>query len=269
MKKLIALVAVLAMTLTAGAAFAGSITVKGSTTVLPLMQKVAEAYMKAHPNVKISISGGGSSNGAKALIDGTTDIAMMSRDMKGKEEKAAKANGRDPVQFVISLDCIVPIVNPANTLDNMTTDKLKSVYMGKTTKWGDLGWDGGRIAVISRDTSSGTYEVWEKLVMNKERVYPGALLQASNGAVAQAVAKNDQAVGYVGLGYLNEEIKGLTVNGIEASVETARSGEYPISRGLNVYTPGQPAGEVKNFIDFIMSPAGQKMAAEIGFVPVK
>ena len=272
MKKIIALVAVMVMAFT-GSAFAGSIQVKGSTTVLPLMQKAAEAFMKANPNVSISISGGGSSNGAKALIDGTTDIAMMSRDMKGGEIQKATDNGRKPSQFIVALDCIVPVVNPGNPVSKLSKDQLWGIYTGKITNWKEVGGEDAKIVVISRDTSSGTYDCWKSKVMKKDgkkhRVFPGALLQASNGAVAQAVSKNKKAIGYVGLAYLNKELKGVVVNGIGASVATAKDGSYPISRGLNLYTPGAPTGETKALIDFMMSPAGQKLAADTGFIPVK
>ena len=272
MKKIFAILAVLMLGF-AGTAFAGSVEVKGSTTVLPLMQKCAEAYMAANPGVTISISGGGSSNGAKALIDGTCDIAMMSRDMKDKEVKAAEANGRDPVQFVVAFDCIVPVVHPGNKVADLTKDQLLGIYTGEITDWSEVGGSAGQIVVISRDTSSGTYDCWKNQVMKKDgekhRVFAGALLQASNGAVAQAVAKNKLAIGYVGLGYLNSELKAVSVNGISASAKTALDGSYPISRGLNCYTPGQPTGDAKGLLDFMMSPAGQKLAEKTGFVPVK
>lgn len=273
MKKILAMVALFA--LVAGTAFAGSVEIKGSTTVLPLMQKVVDHFQKASPDMAISLSGGGSSNGAKALIDGTCDIAMMSRDIKDKEVDAAKANGREPVQFVVAYDCIVPVVNPANPVKSLTLEQLMNIYLGKTTNWKDLGGKDAEIVVISRDTSSGTYDCWKEKVMGKDaagehnKVFPGASLLASNGAVAQAVSKNPQAIGYVGLAYVNAELHAVSVNGIAATVKTALDGTYPISRGLNCYTVGQPAGDVKTIIDYMMSPAGQQTAAEVGFIPVK
>ncbi|SMF35975.1 PstS family phosphate ABC transporter substrate-binding protein [Desulfovibrio gilichinskyi] len=269
--RIIALVAIMVMAFT-GSAFAGSLQVKGSTTVLPLMQKCAETFMAANPSVSISISGGGSSNGAKALIDGTTDIAMMSRDMKAAEIQTATDNGRKPEQFIVALDCIVPVVNPANSVSALTIAQLKDIYTGKVSNWKELGGADEPIVVISRDTSSGTYDCWKDKIMHsggdKSRVFPGALLQASNGAVAQAVSKNKKAIGYVGLAYLNKELKGVSVNGVEPSVKTAKDKTYPIARGLNLYTPGTPSGEAKALIDYMMSPAGQKQAAEVGFIPV-
>ena len=266
MKKLIGIVA--AFLLMASTALADTtIKVDGSTTVLPIMQKVVEAYMKAHPDVKISVSGGGSGNGIKALIDGGTDIAMASRAMEQKEIDLAKTKNVTANQIICAIDAIVPVVNPANKLSEITLAQLKDLYMGKITSWKDLGGD-GPVVVISRDTSSGTYETWEGLVMKKERVFPGALMQASSGAVVQAVSKNKNAMGYVGIGYLDASTKGLKVDGIEPTAENAKSKKFPISRDLYLYTNGAPAGAVKGLVDFLLSADGQKLVKEAGFVPL-
>lgn len=255
--------------LTPSWAWAGSITIKGSTTVLPIAQMVAEAYMKEDPSVKISISGGGSGNGIKALIDGTTDIADSSRFIKDKEVKLAVERGGYPVPFAVAYDCIVPVVHPSNTVKNLTLGQLKDIYAGKIQNWKDLGGPDRKVVVISRDTSSGTYEVWGSKVMEKERVFPGALLQASNGAVAQAVSKNKNAIGYIGLGYMNESVKPLTVNGIRGSEETTLTGTYPISRPLYMFTRGWPKGEVASFINYVLHPEkGQRDVKKAGFVPL-
>lgn len=250
-------------------ALAENLEIKGSTTVLPIAQKAAEAFMKIHPNLNVSVSGGGSGNGIKAIIDGTTDIADASRFIKEKEVALAVEKGVYPVPFGIAYDCIVPVVHPSNPVKDLTIAHLKDIYMGKITNWKDVGGTDKKIVVISRDTSSGTYEVWEEKIMHKERVYPGALLQASNGAVAQAVAKNSYAIGYVGLGYLNDDLKTLTVDGVAASAESAMSGSYPVSRVLYMFTKGWPTGPALQFINFIMHPAkGQKIVAETGYVPL-
>ena len=255
--------------LTANLALAGTITIKGSTTVLPVAQKVAEAYMNENPDVKISLSGGGSGNGIKALVDGTTDIADSSRFIKDKEVKMAIEKGRYPVPFAVAYDCIVPVVHPSNTMKNLTLDQLKAIYKGEVKNWKDLGGPDRPVVVISRDTSSGTYEVWEKKVMKKERVYPGALLQASNGAVVQAVSKNKNAIGYIGLGYLDQSVKSLTVNGVKGSEETTLSGTYPISRPLYMFTNGWPKDDTLNFINYVMHPEqGQRYVKEAGYVPL-
>jgi phosphate transport system substrate-binding protein len=249
--------------------WAGNLVIKGSTTVLPIAQKAAEAYMKANPDVNISISGGGSGNGIKAIIDGTTDIADSSRFIKDKEVKMAVENGVYPVPFAVAYDCIVPVVHPGSPVANLTMEQLKALYKGEVKNWKDVGGPDLPVVVISRDTSSGTYEVWEEKVMKKERVYPGALLQASNGAVAQAVAKNPNAVGYIGLGYLNNDVKAVSVDGIVGSEESTLNGTYPISRALYMFTKGWPTGDAVSFINYVLNPQqGQKLVKEAGFVPL-
>ncbi len=251
----------------AGTAAAETLEIKGSTTVLPIAQKAAEAFMKIYPDVSISVSGGGSGNGIKAIIDGTTDIANSSRFIKEKEVALAVEKGVYPVPFGVAYDCITPVVHPSNPVCDLTLDQLKGIYEGKITNWKDLGGPDKSIVVISRDTSSGTYEVWEEIVMKKALVYPGALLQASNGAVAQAVAKNKYAIGYVGLSYVNADLKAVKVNGEVASLENAVS--FPISRVLYMFTKGWPTGTTLKFINFILHPQkGQKLVAETGYIPL-
>jgi phosphate transport system substrate-binding protein len=259
----------LVLGLTSSMVWAGNIVIKGSTTVLPIAQKAAEAYMKQNPDVKISISGGGSGNGIKALIDGSTDIADSSRFIKPQEVKLAVDKGRYPVLFAVAYDCIVPVVHPSNSLKNITMAQLKDIYMGKVKNWKEIGGPDMPVVVISRDTSSGTYEVWHEKVMKKERVFPGALLQASNGAIVQAVSKNKIAVGYIGLGYMTDSVKGLSVNNIKGSAETTLNGTYPVSRPLYMFTPGWPKGDVLKFINFVMNPEkGQKCVSDAGYVPL-
>jgi phosphate transport system substrate-binding protein len=255
--------------LTANMVLAGNLVIKGSTTVLPIAQKVAEAYMKQNPGVKISLEGGGSGNGIKALIDGSTDIANSSRFIKDKEVSMAVEKGRYPVPFAVAYDCIVPVVHPSNTLSNLTIAQLKRIYMGEIKNWKEIGGPDSPVVVISRDTSSGTYEVWEEKVLQGEKVFPGALLQASNGAIVQAVSKNKNAIGYIGIGYVNKEVKALKAENIVGSAETTLNGTYPISRALYMFTQGWPKGETLDFINFVLHPQkGQKFVAEAGFVPL-
>jgi phosphate transport system substrate-binding protein len=258
----------LCVLLTSGMAQAETIVIKGSTTVLPIAQVALDAYMKAHPGVNISLSGGGSGEGIKALIDKTTDIANSSREIKAKEIEQAKAKGINPTETIVAYDGIVPVVNPKNKVKDLTVDQLSQIYQGKVTNWKDVGGDDLKIVVVSRDSSSGTFEAWAELVLNKEKVLPQAQMQASNGAIIQAVSKNRYAIGYVGLGYLNKNVKALTVNGVKASVETCISKEYPVSRPLYMYTDGEPKGEAAGFIKFILSPAGQALVGKEGFVPL-
>ena len=266
--KRLAIIAICCMMLSLGTAFAGNVVIKGSTTVLPIAQAAAEEFMKMNPDVNISVSGGGSGNGIKAIIDGSCDIADASRFIKDKEVKLAMQNNVLPVPHRVALDCVVPVVHPSNPLKNITMAQLKAVYTGEIKNWKELGGPDKKIVVVSRDTSSGTYEVWHKIALKKEKVTPKALLQASNGAVAQLVSKNKFAIGYVGIGYLNDDLKDLTVDGIAATPDTALDGSFPISRALFMFTNGWPTGDALSLLNYIVSPAGQALAQREGFVPI-
>ena len=259
---------VIGLLLGTGAAFAENIVIKGSTTVLPIAQVTLEAYMKANPGAKISLSGGGSGEGIKALIDGSTDIANSSRQIKPTEAELAKRKGVTPIETVVAIDAIVPIVNPRNPVQNLSIDQLSQIYQGKITNWKEVGGEDLQIVVISRDSSSGTFEAWGELVLKGAKVTPRAQLQASNGAIVQAVSKNKYALGYIGLGYLDKSVRGLTVNGVQPSEKTALSKEYPVSRELYMYTDGAPKGETARYIRFVLSPAGQALVKKEGFVPL-
>ncbi|HPD57274.1 MAG TPA: PstS family phosphate ABC transporter substrate-binding protein [Smithellaceae bacterium] len=247
---------------------ADSIVIKGSTTVLPIMQAAVEAYMKANPGVQISVSGGGSGEGIKAIIDKTTDIAMSSREIKKEEIELAKTRGGNPVEHVIAHDALIPIVHPRNKVSNLTIDQLSQIYQGNITNWKEVGGEDLKIVAISRDSSSGTFESWDHFVMKKTKVTPRAQMLASSGAVTTAVAKNRYAIAYVGIGYLNKNVKALSVNGVKGTAETALSKEYPLSRELYVYTNGEPVGEIAKFIAFLKSKEGQKIVGKVGYVPM-
>jgi phosphate transport system substrate-binding protein len=238
---------------------AESIIVNGSTTVLPIGQATAEAYMKRNPNVNISISGGGSGNGIKALIDKTTQVAMSS----------AKSRKVNPVEHKVAIDALTPIVHLSNPVANLTIEQLSLIYQGKIRNWKEVGGKDLQIVVISRDTSSGTYESWQEKILHKEKVTPRAQLQASSGAVEQAVSKNRFAIGYVGIGYVSKSVKALTVNGVVANDANALKGTYPIARPLYYYTDGQPKGAAAEYIKFVTGPEGQKIVKKEGFVPLK
>lgn len=257
--------------LTAAPALAASeeIIVNGSTTVLPVMQKAGEAFMAANPGINLSISGGGSGNGIKALNEGLCQVAMSSRDIKASEKEAGAAQGVEPVRFAVAIDALVPVVHPDNPVQALTRDQLRAIYAGRITNWQDVGGLDEKIVVISRDTSSGTYESWEESVMNKERVAPSALLQASNGAVVQTVSKNRRALGYIGFGYLTPVLKQVDVDGIRATPQSALAGQWPIARELYIFTNGQPQGGIKKLVDYLLDPLkGQKAVAETGYIPL-
>jgi len=245
-----------------------SLNVQGSSTVLPIAQKAAEVYMEKHPGINISVRGGGSGNGIAALVDGAVDIADASRFIKDKEVKKAVENGIMPLPHRVAMDGIAVVLHPSNPVQGLSLEQIKDIYTGKITNWKELGGKNQEIVIISRDSSSGTFEVFEKLVLNEERVIPTALLQSSNGAVAGTVAETEGAIGYVGLGYLSNKLKAIKVNGVTPSKATVASGEFPIARPLFMFTDGWPEGLTASFINFILSPAGQKIAEEQGYVPL-
>ncbi len=255
--------------LTATACFAEKLVIAGSTTVLPIAQKTAEVFMDENPSADISVRGGGSSVGIAALIDGTCDIADASRSIKETEIQKAVANGRDPVAHIVAMDGIAVVVNKSNPISKLSKQQIKDIFTGKITDWSALGGNPGKIVVVSRDTSSGTFEAFGELVMNKEKVVPSALMQASNQAVSQAVALTSSAIGYVGLGFMSGDIKALEIEGVMPSKETVLSGEYPVSRPLFMYSDGKPEGLVKDYLEFVKSREGQRLVEEQGYVGLK
>ena len=231
--------------------------------------------MTAHPEVKISISGGGSGNGIKALIDKTTDIANSSREIRKSEIEQAEAKGVKIHETAVAVDCIVPMVHPSNPVQNLTFEQMKKIYTGEITNWKEVGGSDSPIAVVGRDSSSGTYGTWQELVVEKgdgeqkSRVTPRAQVSASSGAMLSTVAGNQFAIGYDGIGYLDNTVKAVSVEGVSASVTTAMDNSYPLSRFLYMYTDGEPTGDVKAFIDYMLSPDGQKIVSDTGFIVIK
>jgi phosphate transport system substrate-binding protein len=252
-----------------GLSYAEDLRIDGSTTVLPITQRAAEVFMKKNHSVRVYVSGSGSGTGIKALIDGTTNIADSSREAKEKEIAEGKAKGVDLTAHKIALDGIVPIVHPSMKIGDITIEQLREIYNGKIKSWREIGGPDRPIAVVSRDTSSGTYEVWEEKILKGDRVRPDALLVASNGQAVQTVAGNKYAIGYVGIGYVDKSIKGLRVNDKTASVSSVRDGSWPIARPLFMYTNGKPAGVIAKFIDFMLSKEGQKIVNEVKYVSLK
>jgi len=252
------------------------LTLKGSTTVLPIAQLAAEVFAERFPEVAVSVQGGGSGVGIAALIDGTCDIADASRAMKPSEWARAVEKGVYPYHWFIASDGIAIVVHPQNPLQRLTLAEIKDLYTGRITNWKELGGPDLKVVTISRDSASGTYEVFKELVLSgEEPSAPGMLFQPSNAAVAEAVARTPGAIGYVGMGYLNPAIKALAVAEDEAgpyvlpSEEAVISGTYPIARPLFMITNGFPEGVVRRFIMFILSDEGQRLVSELGYVPIR
>jgi phosphate transport system substrate-binding protein len=249
--------------------YAEKIVCEGSTTVLPIAQKAAEVFMNNNGGSEISVRGGGSGVGIASLIDGTCNIADSSRSIKDTELDKAVTNGRHPTATVIAMDGICVIVNPSNSVNALTKRQISDIYTGKVSNWKQLGGSDEKVVVISRDSSSGTFEAFGTLVLEGLKVRSDALMQASNQAVASTVSSTPGAIGYVGLGYVTSSVKAVDVDGVKASKETVLTGKYAIGRPLFMYTDGAPKGLAKQFIEFILSPDGQKLVEEEGFVGLK
>ncbi|OHE58749.1 MAG: phosphate ABC transporter substrate-binding protein [Thermodesulfovibrio sp. RBG_19FT_COMBO_42_12] len=270
MKKLLTVfLSVLFLCSLIGFSYAENLRIDGSTTVLPIAQKTAEVFMKKYPDIKVYVSGSGSGTGIKALIDGTTDIATSSREAKDKEKSTAKKKGVSLTDHKVALDGIVPVVHLSMKINNITTEQLRDIYTGKIKSWKELGGPNRPISVVSRDTSSGTYEVWEEKILKGDRVRPDALLVASNGQTVQTVAQNKFAIGYIGIGYIDKTVKVLNVNGKKATAGSIRDGSWPVARPLFMYTNGKPSGVIAKFLDFMLSKEGQKVVNEVKYVSVK
>ena len=246
------------------------IVIDGSTTVGPIAKAFAEYYMSVNKDVDILVSESGSGNGAKSLINGTCDIADMSRFMKDKEFKAAVGKGIFPVAHVVALDGIAIIVHPSNPVENITIDQIRDIYKGKIRSWKELGGPNKKIVMISRDTNSGTYETFHKLVMKKQKIVQSCEYVGSNGAVRGRVQNTSTAIGYVGLGFLDRSVKGLKVNKVYPTLRTISIGKYPIARPLFMFTNGYPkmGSHMYQFVTLYLTKKGQEIIKGIGFVPL-
>jgi phosphate transport system substrate-binding protein len=272
MKKIIAgiVMAALIGLGTATAKDINKIVIDGSTTVGPIAKAFAEYYMGKHPDVTITVSESGSGNGAKSLINEACDVATMSRPMKKSEKEAAKKAGVMPVEHIAAMDGIAMVVHESNPLKDLTIEQIRQIYTGQIRNWKELGGPDAPIVAISRDTNSGTYETFESMVMNKEKMTGKTEYVGSNGAIRQRVMSTTGAIGYVGLAF-REGVKTLKVNNIEATPETVLAKTYPIARPLYMYTNGRPGPEtpLHDFINLSNTAEGKKIIEDTGFVPLK
>lgn len=246
------------------------IVVDGSTTVGPIAKAFAEYYMQNNPGVNITVSESGSGNGAKGIINGACDIGTMSRPMKDKELSSAKEAGINPVKHVVAMDGLAMVVHNSNPVKALTVAQVRDIYTGKIANWKELGGPDKKIVIISRDTNSGTYESFESLVMNKQKIVSTAEYVGSNGAIRQRVLSTEAAIGYVGLAF-TEGVKVLTIDGVDPSPETVLDKTYPIARPLQMYTNGRPKDDshLGKFINLYKSQQGRKIIEDIGFIPVE
>lgn len=259
--------AMLAVTCISSVSFA-KITLEGSTTVLPIAQRTAEEMMDANDEIEISVRGGGSGVGINSLISKKCDIAMASRAIKDSELQKAVSNGVQPKAYVVAMDGIAVVVNTSNPVTNLSKAQVKAIFTGKISNWSEVGGNDEKIVVVSRDSASGTFEAFGELALNKEKVRADALMQASNQAVATTIKNTKGAIGYVGLGYM-KGLADVSIDGVEASIETVLSGKYSYSRPLFMYTNGPAKGEAKEYLDFVLSEDGQDIVKREGFVGLK
>ena len=252
-----------------------SIIVKGSDTMVHLVSAWAEAYVKKNPADDVAVTGGGSGAGIAALINGSTNICAASRSMKPEEFAQAREKNVAPQEIIVARDGISVAVNPANPLKEITMEQLEKIFTGDWTNWNQLGGPNLPIEVLSRESSSGTFVFFQEHVMKKRDYSPKAMLLPATAAIVETVGADKGAVGYVGLGYATQagnKIKVLPVKADAASAAvmpseaTVKSGAYPVSRPLFFYTNGAPKGLVKRFIDFCLSPEGQQIVREQGYI---
>lgn len=258
-----------------------SIQVKGSDTMVNLAQTWAEVYMEENPGEFVAVTGGGSGTGFASLVAGTCDVAMSSRNIKEKEIALARKNGKDPCEIVCALDGLAVVVHPSNPVDSLTMDQLAAIFSGGIANWRDLGGPDEEIVVLSREVNSGTHVYFKEHVLRKgdkrstAEFAHGALMLSSSQAIADEIAANPGAIGYYGMGYISPKQRPVAIAKnaespyVMPTIENVVSGAYPISRPLLLYTNGQPAGLVRKFLDFALSPEGQTLVAKTDFVPVK
>jgi len=240
----------------------------------------AESYHELHPELSISVTGGGSGTGIAALINGSTNIANASRQMRTEELQEAELRGITPVEHVVALDAIAVVVNPQNPVDELTIPQISDIYTSRITNWQEVGGEDRPFVLVSRESNSGTYMYFLEHVVRKgeadntDLFSPEALLLPSSEVIGLEVAHNPNAIGYDGLGYVTPEQKtvhvALTSAGpfVPPAIDTVNDGTYPIARPLYMYTRGEPSGVIKDYLDWIMGEDGQRVVAELGFVPL-
>ncbi|HBG61750.1 MAG: hypothetical protein A2Y03_01685 [Omnitrophica WOR_2 bacterium GWF2_38_59] len=254
--------------------------VKGSDTMVNLVQSWAEEFMIKNPNDFVAVTGGGTGTGLSSLISGTCDIAMASRNIKEKEIALANKKGINPNEIKVGMDGLAVVVNPDNPVGKLTIDQIAGIFTGKIVNWSELGGKNEKIVILSREVNSGTHVYFKEHILrkndtnSKEEFAPRALLLSSSQAIADEVAGNSMAIGYYGMGYISAKQKPIAIaineksEYVEPTIDNVVNGTYPVSRPLFLYTNGQPQGMVKKIIDFALSKEGQDIVLATDFVPV-
>jgi phosphate transport system substrate-binding protein len=262
-----------------GSVTANSIQNKGSDTMVNLALAWAERYQQVRPDVRVSVTGGGSGTGLSSLINGTVDIANASRAIKAEEIALAKKQGFTPVEFTVARDAIGVIVNPANPVQQLSLQQISRIFKGQINNWKEVGGEDRPIVRVSRETNSGTHVYFLERVVrlgnskDKSIFAPDTLLLPSSEGIISEVSDNPNAIGYDGLGYITPQVKTLAVAHDEKSayvlpaVQTVNDKTYPIARDLYMYTHDQPQGILKDYIDWIHSSDAQAIVSQLGFIP--
>lgn len=267
------------------AVFAGSmqnsIQIKGSDTMVNLGQAWAEGYMQKHPESFVAVTGGGSGTGIAALLNKGCDVTMSSRQIKDKEMNLAAKKGVTPKEYTVALDGLAVVVSPKNPVSQLTVDQVADIFTGNIKNWKEVGGDDLPIVILSREVNSGTHVYFKEHVLRKgdetrkDEFADSALLMPSSQAIADEITQNKNAVGYYGMGYLNETQKAVAMAKdakgpfTTPTIENVKTGTYYISRPLFIYTNGEPQGLAKSFLNYALSPEGQKIVIQIDFVPIK
>jgi len=239
-----------------------TVTLAGSTAFQPFAEKLAEHYLVDHPGVQVNVQGGGSAVGVQSALSGAAEIGMADLLELPPEAKALEAT-------VVARDGIAVVVNPSNPVRAVTHDQAREIFTGEVANWKVLGGPDAPIRVICREDGSGTRRSFDKLVLGSASVSPAALFQNSNGTVREAVINDPNAVGYVSTGLVNDKVKALAWDGVEPTVENVKNGTYPLARPVFFLTKAQLAPNVRAFIDFVLSPDGQKILEKEGLIPAK
>ena len=255
----------------AGTAQADRLVIKGSDTLgAKLVPQLAEQFKAQTPGTTVDIAAEGSTTGIAAIIDGTAQIGMSSRRAKPAEIAAASAKGVNMKPTIVAYDGLGVIVNAANPIKGLTKKQVEQIFTGDITDWSGVGGSGGKISIYTRNTSSGTYSDWKELAMKKRDYASGSQKMAGHEQIAAEVGKNPNGVGYVGLAYMKAAgIKVLPIDGQMPSQKAVIDKTWPYARPTFYYTNGEPAGVARQFVDFTLSPAGQKIVDRVGFVPIK
>ncbi len=284
MKNLAAGAAIFSLTAQPGVFAARNITVKGSDTMIVLGQRWAEEYMKRNPEVTLQVTGGGSGTGLAALVNGTTDIANASRPIKEKEIEKARQAGYYPEEFKVAMDSLAVVVHKNNAVEVLSLKQIMGIYTGKINNWQEVGGKNSPILRYCRESNSGTYVFFKEQVLKNFDYAPDCQTMPGTSAVANAVSKDPAGIGYGGAAYfltqpslrilsIQKKDGGEAVNPAQAAgkldYEAAWTGRYPIARYLYMYTGFKPKGKIKNYLDWIRGPEGQKIVEEAGYVPLK